>query len=430
VRSTVIGRSELRGVERDPADASSLKINLVDSWMSSAHVQLKYLMGRWVIEDLDSKNGTRLNGALVKRAPLSDGDILEMGHSFFVFRSEMQLGPHPTAISSSSELDPVFPGQPTLVSALASQLAELGPIARSLVSVLIRGETGTGKELMARGVHQLSARPGAFVAVNCAAIPETLLEAELFGYQKGAFSGAGHGHVGLIRSADRGTLFLDEIGDLPSHSQVSLLRVLQEHQVVPLGETRPVPVDVRLCTATHRDIEHLLATQQIREDFFGRVAGFTVHLPPLRQRREDLGLIIASLLRRLVPHDPQKVIFERRAARVLFLYDWPRNIRELEKYLEAAVALAEEGTIDFQHLPAAVRAAGSRPSGAEAPAEAAASSPKRQPEREKLIELLLQHHGNISAVARTLGTSRIQVRRWLAHQLIDPSRYRKPQPPR
>lgn len=427
----MIGRSELRGVERDPADASALKINLVDSWMSSAHVQLKYLMGRWVIEDLDSKNGTRLNGALVKHAPLSDGDILEMGHSFFVFRSEMQLGPHSPAVCSSSEQDPVFPGQPTLVSALDSQLVELGAIARSLVSVLIRGETGTGKELMARGIHQLSARPGAFVAVNCAAIPETLLEAELFGYQKGAFSGAGHGHVGLIRSADRGTLFLDEIGDLPSHSQVSLLRVLQERQVVPLGETRPVPVDVRLCTATHRDIEHLLATHQIREDFFGRVAGFTVHLPPLRQRREDLGLIIASLLQRLVPRDSERVSFERRAARALFLYDWPRNIRELEKCLEAAVALAEEGAIDFQHLPAAVRAAGSRPPGTEAPSDSAAGpSPRRQPEREKLMELLLQHHGNISAVARTLGTSRIQLRRWLAHQLIDPSRYRKPQPPR
>jgi transcriptional regulator with GAF, ATPase, and Fis domain len=396
--------------------------------MSSGHAELHDVMGRWVLEDLDSKNGTRLNGVPVKRAALSDGDAIEIGHTFFLFRREVTLGPDSPPVLASSELIPSVPGQVTIMPALASQLAALVPIARSAVSVVIQGESGTGKELMARVIHELSGRTGTFVAVNCAAIPQTLLEAELFGYQKGAFSGAIHNHAGLIRNADKGTLFLDEIADLPSQSQVSLLRVLQEHQVLPLGKGQPVSVDVRVCAATHRDLTHLVTAQQIREDFFARISGYTFLLPALRHRREDLGLIIAAILKRLAPETAQKLTFERKAARALFLYSWPLNIRELEKCLEAAIALAAKGPIAFEHLPAAVQAAGTGASTASASSPQAATPNVAEEEmgREKLIELLTQHHGNISAVARSLGKARIQVRRWLARYLVDPERYRKP----
>jgi DNA-binding NtrC family response regulator len=207
---------------------------------------------------------------------------------------------------------------------------------------------------------------------------------------------------------------------------VSLLRVLQEHQELPLGKGQQIPVDVRVCAATHRDLAQLVTTQQIREDFFARIAGYMFQLPALRQRREDLGLIITALLKRRAPENAHKVVFERKAARAVFLYDWPLNIRELDKCLEAAMALAGEQPIAFEHLSAAVQAAGSgassvssnrAPPGTQAPGDAG---------REKLIDLLTQHNGNISAVARSLGKARIQVRRWLARYMIDPDRYRKP----
>jgi DNA-binding NtrC family response regulator len=414
VRAIVLGRGEAQRSQVIGGDPTSLRIEIADSWVSTRHAQLGQVMGRWIVEDLGSKNGTRLNGVAVKSSALSEGDVLELGHSFFVFRRELK---------SSPELGPLPRGLATVNPELAAQFSALIPLAPSLVSIVIQGETGTGKELVARSVHQLSQREGPFLAINCGAIPETLLEAELFGYQKGAFSGAAQNYLGLIRSADRGTLFLDEIGDLPTASQVSLLRVLQERTVMPLGTGRSVPVDMRLCSASHRDLEQLVAQQRLREDLFGRISGFVVTLPPLRQRREDLGLIISSLLERSLPPSAREIAFERKAARAIFLYDWPRNIRELEKCLEAALALAGSGPILLEHLPASLQPFGSGP----IPIKRAESNQISRDERgrERLIELLIQHEGNVSAVARSLGKARVQVRRWLARHAIDPNRYRK-----
>ncbi len=423
VRSIVIGRGviETTPVNGDPA---ALRIDIADSVVSTHHAQLRQEMGRWIIEDLGSKNGTRLNGVAVKSSALSDGDVLELGQSFFVFRHGVKTSADCAAQVNAKELGSC-PVLTTLNPELAARFSALLPLVSSPVSIVIQGETGTGKELVARAVHQLFKREGHFVAVNCGGIPETLLEGELFGYQRGAFSGAVQNYLGLVRSADRGTLFLDEIGDLPATSQVSLLRVLQEREVMPLGMGRSVPVDIRICSASQCDLEQLVSQHRLRNDLLGRICGFSITLPPLRHRREDLGLIISALLKRLSPQGTRNIAFERRAARALFLYDWPRNIRELEKSLEVALAFAPSGRISLEHLPARLQPFGS-PSTIPAtkPSETTAAYPDES-ERERLIELLIQHEGNVSAVARTLGKARVQIRRWLARQVIDPNLYRK-----
>src|SRR5262249_27344255 len=163
---------------------------------------------------------------------------------------------------------------------------------------LIEGETGTGKEVIARAIHGLSGRPGPLVAVNCAALAPSIVQSELFGYRKGAFSGAADDRLGLIRSADRGTLLLHEIGDLAAPAQAAILRALQERRVMPVGSTGEVAVDVRFCAATHRRLQELVRSGDFREDLLARLSGFVIRVPPLRERREDLGLLISTIIGR------------------------------------------------------------------------------------------------------------------------------------
>jgi transcriptional regulator with PAS, ATPase and Fis domain len=291
-------------------------------------------------------------------------------------------------------------------------------MARSPQSILVGGESGTGKELIARAVHTLSGRSGKFVAVNCGSLPETLAEAELFGYRRGAFSGAVAERTGYLRAADGGTVFLDEIADLRPPSQAALLRVLQERQVVPLGDERPVPLDVRFCAATHRSLPELVATERFRGDLHARLLGFELQLPPLRDRREDLGLLLRALLRRR----GQAATLTAAAARRLFAYPWPYNIRELEQALGAALALAGDQPIDRPHLPAAL---------AEQSAHTPASGnrrPLREDEvaqRAELVRLLSLHRGNVAAVGRAMGKGRQQIHRWLDRYELDLEAFRR-----
>ena len=300
----------------------------------------------------------------------------------------------------------------------ATELLRLADVAPSQVSLLIRGDTGTGKEVAARAVHALSRRRGPFVAVNCGALPENLIESELFGARKGAFSGASEEREGLVRSAHRGTLFLDEIAELSASSQVALLRVLQERQVVPVGGTRPVNVDVRFIAATHQDLEARIADGRFREDLYARVTGFEITLPPLRRRREDLGLLVAAILAETAPRRAECVRLSRRAARALLEYSWPRNIRELSNALQSALLVAKSGLIDLEHLPAPVQATiRTEPR----------SLDMRQPDalRAMLMDLLGRHEGNVAAVARALGKKRQQIHRWNRQLGIDPDEYRR-----
>lgn len=224
-------------------------------------------------------------------------------------------------------------------------------------SVLIQGESGTGKELIARALHYNSARAdGPFVAINCGALPENLLESELFGYVKGAFTGAHTNKTGLLKAADGGTLFLDEIGEMPQALQVKLLRALQEREVQPLGATKPVPFDARLVSATNRNLEEEIAAHRFRDDLYYRISVFNLTLPPLRERREDIPLLarhfIAKYSRDL---GVQPRLLSDEALQALINYDWRGNVREMQNAIERAVALSDE-RIELAHLPHKIQA--------------------------------------------------------------------------
>ena len=230
-------------------------------------------------------------------------------------------------------------------------------VAPSEATVLIRGESGTGKELIAKAIHFASPRAsGPLVKVNCAALPETLLESELFGHEKGAFTGAITSRQGRFELANGGTLFLDEIGDLPLHLQAKLLRVLQEREYEKVGSSRPVKVDVRILAASHRPLEALIKAGQLREDLYYRLNVVTIVIPPLRERRSDLALLIDHFLRRFAEKN-HKIIqgLTREARDILLRYDYPGNVRELENLIERAVVLARDDVVGSGDLPLTVQ---------------------------------------------------------------------------
>jgi len=419
------GRGE-RSVQRlHEAGRSVLELRIPDRRMSSSHGRLVRGPSVWVLDDPESKNGAVVDGAITRRSALADGALLELGHSFFVFRNApVEPGAAPDV--TDAELTGGAAALQTYDGALAAQFATLGRVAPTDVSVMLQGETGTGKELVARALHELSRRTGAFVAVNCGALPANLVEAELFGHRRGAFTGAVGERVGLVRSADAGTLFLDEVGELPPASQAAFLRVLQEREVVPVGVDHPVKVDVRLCAATLRDLDTLVESGEFRRDLYGRLFGLTIVLPPLRQRRADLGLLTRRLLAR-VPGGAE-VRLSPAALRLMLRHDWSLNIRELEKVLATAVALASEGTVEPGHLPEPIRR-GPRGGGPPPPAAApAAPLPARTSDdelREQLVGLLTVHGGNVLAVSKALGVRRTQVYRWIGRLGIRVESFRR-----
>jgi DNA-binding NtrC family response regulator len=230
-------------------------------------------------------------------------------------------------------------------------------VAPSEATVLIRGESGTGKELIAKAIHFASPRAsGPLVKVNCAALPENLLESELFGHEKGAFTGAVTSRQGRFELANGGTLFLDEIGDLPLHLQAKLLRVLQEREYEKVGSSRPVKVDVRILAASHRPLEALIKAGQLREDLYYRLNVVTILIPPLRERRSDLSLLIEHFLRRFAEKNGKTIRGVTHEARdILLRYDYPGNVRELENLIERAVVLTRDEVIGSGDLPLTVQ---------------------------------------------------------------------------
>jgi DNA-binding NtrC family response regulator len=224
----------------------------------------------------------------------------------------------------------------------------------------------------------------------------------------------------LVRSSDQGTLFLDEIGDLPQRAQPTMLRALQEREVMPVGATRALPVDLRLVAATHRDLDGLVQSQQFRADLLARISGFTIQLPPLRERISDFGILIAALLARHAAPDAPAPTLSVEAMRLLLRHEWPLNVRELEHCLRAALALSPS-RIDGIHLPESVRnpqrAATNEPA---PPARARILTPEQEVRRDELRALLIEHRGNISQVARVMGKDRVQVRRWIKLFALSP----------
>jgi len=283
-------------------------------------------------------------------------------------------------------------------------------VAPSRASVLITGESGTGKELAARAIHQLSPRRSApFVAINCAAMPDTLMESELFGHEKGAFTGAVERRAGAFELAQNGTVLLDEIGDMPAATQAKLLRVLEDGRVRRLGAKSEIQLDVRILASTNAPLEQAMRDGKFREDLFYRLNVFPIHLPPLRDRRDDLNVIVPAMLEALNPKHATKItdvapdIMDRLRA-----WHWPGNVRELRNVLERAMILAGEGTLHAQHLPAGFGSAAGAP-----PAVAANDGELRIPvghtieqAERALIELTLEHtKHNKTRAAEILGIS-------------------------
>ena len=407
-----VGRGRARALTADQADA---RWAVDDAWMSTRHARFQGDDGGWTVEDLGSKNGLLVNGAPTTRARLADHDRIEIGDTMFVFRArtDAPAEPHLTVAPVVGAPPALACLNPDLRAALATMLR----VAAAGVPIVLSGPTGSGKEVTARAIHALARRPGNFVAVNCAAIPATLIESELFGVRRGAYSGADRDRPGLIVSADHGTLFLDELGEMPIATQAALLRALQEREVVPVGGTTAIGVSFGLVSATHRDVDALVADGRLRADLVARVRGHQVHLPPLADRREDLGLLVGALLARSAGEQASRLRFARAAARQLFTHPWPGNVRELDHALRVAVALAVDDVI----TPTAMAQAITAPMPAPA-APRATATPDR--DAATLAALFAQHQGNLSAVARALGTSVSQVRRLLdRHQLA-------PRPPR
>jgi DNA-binding NtrC family response regulator len=291
--------------------------------------------------------------------------------------------------------------------AMVRLLGLVETIAQSDAPVLISGESGTGKELVARTIHESSGRRDrAFVAVNCAAFPETLLEAELFGHDRGAFTGAVRPRDGRFKAADGGTLFLDEIGEIPLLAQAKLLRVVQEGVVEPLGTNQRVPVDVRIISATHRNLRERIETGAFREDLYYRLNVLDLAIPPLRDRRGDLPILVEHFMARLVPSEQSLPSISPRAWAALSEYPFPGNVRELEHAIERAVVLSRGKEIDLEHLPEDI--AGPRTvEGGKGPSDIRPLSVAvKEFEREYLLRALEHAEGRKARAAEQLGISR------------------------
>jgi transcriptional regulator with PAS, ATPase and Fis domain len=411
----------VRGEHKDiTRSGARLSISLPDRWMSSTHARIVRRPGGFLVEDLGSKNGTFVNGRPASEASmLGPLDVIEVGRSFLILDPRCTTFEADPEDANLSELGAPLPELATFSAALREEIETLGHVAASDLPILLLGETGTGKEVLARAIHRLSARKGELVAVNVAALPETLIEAELFGTKRGAYSGADEDRLGLVRASDRGTLFLDEIGDLPIASQAAFLRVLQEREVLPIGDTKPVRVAFRLVSATHRALEPLVTAGRFREDLLARIGGLVVRLLPLRQRRADVGLLVGRVLGDL---GSQELTLSALTGRALLRHAWPRNIRELVHVLSRAVALAKEGVIELEHLPPEIQRAATDPDPRTVKEGEAESS--ADPRRDELVRLLMQHRGNVSAVAREMGCARMQIHRWLKAYRLDPGSFR------
>jgi two-component system, NtrC family, response regulator PilR len=297
-------------------------------------------------------------------------------------------------------------------------------IAKTKATVLITGESGTGKERIARTIHDLSDRPSEpFLVVNCGALPEALMESELFGHEKGAFTGATGRHVGIFREADGGSVLLDEVGELPTSLQVKLLRVLQERRVRPVGSTQEVDVDVRLIAATNRDVEASVAEGRFRQDLYYRLNVIRIELPPLRNRRDDVAALIERFVRRFAREMGKDVAgLSPDALRALESYSFPGNVRELENMIERAVALAESRSIGLGDLPREVSgmAASATPSLSSLPPEGCRlDDVLAEVERRLLVESLERTGGLRKAAAELLGISFRSIRYRLAKHGLD-----------
>src|SRR5580704_15087497 len=294
-------------------------------------------------------------------------------------------------------------------AAMQRIMAQVGRVAASETRVCILGETGTGKELVARTIHERSGRSaGAFVTLNCAAVPAELIESELFGHEKGSFTGAAGRHIGKFEQADHGTIFLDEIGDMPLAMQAKLLRVLEEGEVERIGGDKPVSVDVRVVVATHRDLEARVREDKFRQDLFHRIYVFPLVLPPLRERREDIPALISHFAAQVSAQNGWKAVpFTPEAMTALQSHAWPGKVRELRNMVERLMLLATDGQVDLETVQTALPKGGSSgPAATSAFSSGSLADRVDAFEREVILAELKRSHSNVSLAAKSLGLER------------------------
>lgn len=439
----------LRSKEMVIGRDASADICLLGRSISRQHARVHQRGDLWVLTDLGGRNGTLVNGEFVREVTLKHLDQIHMGEVILKFvesDAEGYLGYRIDGTRIGEEA-PFTEGRIVGGYQIQRFADMLGQVATKDLSVILFGESGTGKEVFAQELHERSQRRGSFQAVNCAAIPATLIEAELFGHKRGAFSGADRDRPGIIRAADGGTLFLDEIGDMPLAAQVKLLRVLQSREVLPVGSVKPERVDVRIVCATHRDLRKLQQSDSFRGDLFARLNEFNLSLPSLRERKEDLLALCRALAKR---HGRSEVRETLPFMTGLLHYDFPFNVRELEALIKRWIALSSDPKLDVEHLTDEIKermtAYGVRhgipgpertvPQASKSPvsplkpdlAIPSGSAPRSiqgaAPSEQVLRELLAHHHGNVAAVGREFGKDRVQVHRWMRRYGIDVTAYR------
>jgi transcriptional regulator with GAF, ATPase, and Fis domain len=397
--------------------------------VSRQHAEIVRERGAWLLRDRKSTNGTFVDGYRVSEARLEHGQEIRLGDAILKFVATDIEGHAPYRIDGS-----LAPGATRQGSGVPGLIGgyQMDRVARQIelvareapgktpLSVLLLGESGTGKEVVAQAIHRESNRRGDFRAVNCAALPKDLVESELFGYRRGAFSGAIRDKPGLIRTAHRGTLLLDEIGDMPLDAQAKLLRVLQSKELFPLGATEPEPVDVRIIGATHRNLDQLLKEGHFRQDLYARLNEYHLSLPPLRERKEDIFMLLSEFYHR---HGGQNLRVTFPFMMALYHYDWPYNVRELESCAKRCVVLSEGKPLSEEMLTDDIAREMADYGHEFAPPDAGREEPVA-PTRDELIQLLERHQGNVAAVGRDLGKARMQIHRWLKRHAIDIDDYR------
>jgi transcriptional regulator of acetoin/glycerol metabolism len=394
-------------------------VQLEGSEASRKHARIRREGPIFVIGDLGSRNGVFVNGTRIDEGPIGVGDVIRLGEWIAV----VVRAPAGDGAPSYGEIARGLYAGPVLA-------AILEPVRRAAPSdlpIVVVGETGTGKERVARAVHEWSGRQGAFVGVNCAALPESLAEAELFGYRKGAFTGAERDHPGHFRAAAGGTLLLDEITDLPLAVQAKLLRAIEQREVLPLGASTPTAVDVRIVAAAQQSLATAVNEKRFRADLYARLDGLTVELPPLRERLDEVPYLFGCLLNERSGGRPPEV--EPRLIEQLCLYDLPFNVRELDLLAKRLLVLhGHEKRLERAHLPERFLRASVRKQAAAA-IEAPAAADAEAAQFDDLLKALRRHRGVVSRAASDVGISRQSAYRLMdIHGGVDLGSLRAPEP--
>ena len=394
-RAAIVHRGQRYGIE--PSRPFNIgghednELHLEDPFVSAFHCRISIRSGRWFLEDLESTNGTEVNGLRVMEAELPTPATIKIGHEIISFNAE--------APAERIEQPDFFHGMLGTGEKMKRVFDLIRRLSDAKEPVLITGESGSGKELVARGLHDESSRAaGPYLALNCGALSSTLIESELFGHMKGAFTGATDTKEGAFEATSGGTLFLDEIGELPLDLQPKLLRVLETSTVRRVGDTKERHVDTRIIAATHRNLEELVSEGSFREDLFHRLFVLSIPIPPLHERPEDILALAEHFIQ---SQAPRRLVLSREAREAVLDYTWPGNIRELRNVIVRAILLTDGDEIGVADLQFSRDAFTSR-------SKDARRSVRRhdEEERNELLDALDQAKGNRAEAARILGVSK------------------------